>query len=262
MLRQRDKQKQFTQHRFRITCVRLPGLILGLFLTATGQAQTVLSGYGTPLIDGQIRHDEWSEASVVNFEVTTPKSAGGRAVPGQFLVMNDAMNLYLAIKFDTVEEGNSASFLFDEELRGYIAPGDDVLLINPSPLVGFMDSYISSDYYGISDVDDDGEVNGEGAFSNEGGQTSYEFSHPLDSGDYAHDFSLRPGDIIAFSMSIRLIDAETDVGWPDNGADTELYPQGSTDGWGKIRILGGPAVLHSGHNMLLRARAALQKRSQ
>ena len=260
MLRMRHNIKIVSVCRLKRIYASLLWLMPALFVVPALHAQTVLSGFGTPVIDGQIRQDEWSEAASVKFDVKTPKSAGGRSVPGKFLVMNDAINLYLAIQFDAAEEGNSASFHFDEELRGYRAPGDDLLLINPSPLVGFLDSHISPEYYGISDVDDGGEINGEGSFSNEGGQTSYEFSHPLDSGDYLHDFSLRPGKIIAFSMSIRLIDAETDLKWPDNGADTELYPRGSTDGWGKIRILGQPTALRPGNDMLLRARAALLKR--
>ena len=81
-------------------------------------------------------------------------------MPGRVMVMNDLSNIYLAISFDTAEEGNGAFFEFHEGFPGEFEPGNDILLINPAPDVGFTDSHRSPELYGIFDTDDGGTIDG------------------------------------------------------------------------------------------------------
>lgn len=170
----------------------------------------VLSGLGTASIDGILSTGEWDNADHIDFNVNVPE---GGTTPGTVFVMNDATNLYLAIRFtrSVVDPGNTASFRFDNDHDGgLVVTGDDVILINPS--IGFRDNV----YWGeppcppgsmcsFFDTMVGGTNDGTGAFLNDGTSTVYEFSHPLDSADDTHDFSLVPGDTVGFCLFIRII---------------------------------------------------------
>ena len=174
----------------------------------------VLSGDGTARIDGVIGPGEWASAGCVDFPVNLPE---GGTTPGTVCVMNDAVNLYLAIRFarTVVDPGNSASVEFDNDhSEGSTVNGDDIILLNPDKSVGFRDEVRTNAppcppgaLCGFSDTDLGGTNDGAGAFHNDGTHTVYEFSHPLNSADNAHDFSLTPGSVVGFSLFIRMIDA-------------------------------------------------------
>ena len=80
---------------------------------------------------------------------------------------------------------------------------------SPNALCGFFDTSFG------------GTNDGDGAFSNAGGVTVYEFSHPLDSPDDANDFSLAIGDIVGFYVFIRLQSAGS---WPDKSLPSPEWP--------------------------------------
>lgn len=67
-----------------------------------------------------------------------------------------------------------------------------------------------------------GTIDGQAAFANDGEFSIYEMSHPLDSGDDAHDFSLKPGDTVGFLIFLN-------VGF----APPTIFP---ANGWGDILI--------------------------
>jgi len=186
--------------------------------------EIVLSGWGTAVIDGQISQNEWDENSFAVFSVNTPE---GGIADGIVHAMNDEDILYLAVIFDHTANGNTASIQFDNNNDGSeTQPGDDVILINPNPTVGFWDEYRytgppcpSGKICAQLDTDDGGTNDGSGVFYNSELEnvTIYEFSHPLNSSDNDHDFSLDIGDTVGFQLHIRMITGST--------ADT-FFPSG------------------------------------
>src|SRR5262245_60532019 len=201
----------------RLRCV--VSLVLGVLyalisLSATVGAHdgTVLTGFGSATIDGVVSPNEWDRAGCVAFPVNVPE---GGTTPGRACAMNDAETLYLLIQFnrETADAGNSAVFEFDNDHSG--GPrvnGDDALVINPS--IGLSDVVRSNAppcptgaMCGFLDTSQGGANDGQGAFFNDGVTSVYEFSHPLDSSNDAHDFSLRPGDTVGFTLFIRLLAA-------------------------------------------------------
>lgn len=188
---------------------------------------------GAAIIDGTLSPGEWENAGTITFPVNIPEVSGGGTVTGTLYVMNDISNLYLAIEVPHTASGNSASFTFDNDHGGGSSSetGDDVLVINPN--LGFFDQVVIATPNVISsslDTNRDGSNNGQGAFSNSGGVTIYEFSHPLDSADDENDFSIAPGDVIGFRVSITLL--ESGDGGTVNG-DT-IFPGVSPSNFGDI----------------------------
>jgi hypothetical protein len=171
-----------------------------------------LYGVGSARIDGVMSPREWDGAGCIDFPVNVPE---GGTVPGTVCVMNDTVNLHLAVRFarGVIDPGNTASFEFDNDHSG--GPkgnGDDILLLNPD--IGFFDEVRTTAppcpggaLCGLRDTEVGGSNDGAGAFHNDGMHTVYEFSHPLNSGDDARDFSVGPGSTIGFSLFIRMIDA-------------------------------------------------------
>ncbi len=78
---------------------------------------SVLSGSGTPTIDGVISPGEWDNAGFADFPVNLPE---GGTTPGRVFAMNDASNLYLAIRFSRsiVDPGNTAISNLTTTMRG------------------------------------------------------------------------------------------------------------------------------------------------
>ncbi len=187
----------------------------------------VLSGFGTATIAGVMSPGEWDGASSTEFAVNLPE--GGTA-PGSVFAMNDENNLYLAIRFARaiVDPGNSAVFEFDNDHSGGArVSGDDVLVVNPS--IDFFDEVRTTEppcpagaLCGLLDTTLGGTNDGAGAFHNDGTFTVYEFAHPLNSLDDAHDFSLTPGATVGFTLMIRMIaaGAEFPVGFGDTSFPT------------------------------------------
>ena len=164
-------------------------------------------GFGSATIDGVLDPGEWADAGTATIAVNT---LSGGTVPGTLYVMNDGVKLYLALQFGATALGNSAAFEFDNDRSGYLSDGDDGIIINPD--IGFYDLVrvaVGNELHSYFDTTLGGTNDGAGAFSNGAGATVYEFSHPLNSSDDLHDFSLSPGASIDFSMFIRLLEGET-----------------------------------------------------
>ncbi len=142
---------------------------------------------GPPTIDGNFAPGEWAPASQTPFTVNVP----GGTVAGTLYVMNDAQNLYLAVRFPrTVVDGtNLLNFEFDNNNNG-VGPedGDDYFTFTPA--TGFSDAFRSGCPSGGGSCVTTDQTNGVGAFFNNGSFTVYELSHPLNSGETGKDFAL------------------------------------------------------------------------
>jgi peptide/nickel transport system substrate-binding protein len=189
----------------------------------------------TPTIDGVIDAAEWGGAATTSFSLVDLKTGAATAYTGTLYVMNDANNLYLAVKVaDTVlNPARSVAFAFDNNNdHSSFAEGDDLLFQNGAPT--FIDSFWSTTV-GTSKLDTDagGTTDGSGAVQNSGGFNSFELSHPLNSADHAHDFSLSAGSTVGFGFrySYGLL-FTMNKRWP-----TEAQP-----GWGHIVVASAPIV--------------------
>jgi hypothetical protein len=154
-------------------------------------------GLGTPQINGVMSPGEWDTAGYIDFQVKIP---GGGTTDGTVFAMNDGDNLYLAVRYDYVTVWNCVTFEFDNDNSGgAVAVGDDIILFNNI----FYDNYRATTG-GPLDTAGGGTTDGAGALSNNKNYTVCELSHPLDSADDSHDFSLQPGDTVGFNLFIRL----------------------------------------------------------
>ena len=182
----------------------------GMTAVVRGHAPGIsLSAFATraPTIDGTIDLDEWQNASVVSttkgmFEIT-------------LFVMNDMVNLYLAVRVSDILKGTPEDdlwFVFDNDHDNIAEPGDDTLYVS---IDGFEDKYYIPGW--ISDQSYGGTIDGSGATAVMNGYREYELMHPLNSTDLL-DFSLRTGDTVGFYLEFT--DFDLDIGrghcidWP------------------------------------------------
>ena len=183
-------------------------------------AVVIPTGFGSATIDGVLGPGEWADAGTAAVAVNI---LGGGTAPGTLYAMNDGANLYLAVQFGATAQGNSAAFEFDSDKSGYLSDADDGIIINPD--IGFYDLMrvtVGNALYSDFDTSLGGTNDGAGAFSNGAGSTVYEFSHPLNSSDDLHDFSLSPGEPIGLNLFIRLLegDAYADTFLPGPGLNS------------------------------------------
>ena len=147
-----------------------------------------------PSINGVIDPDEWSLADWMDFTVGSHS--------GRMYVMNDAGNLYIALRLqdDDASDNDEMKIFFDNDNGGgALQLGDDVIW---HTTVQFRDGYheppLATDY----DEDDGGSTDGSGDRTRDGSNVWYvEFSHPLNTADDSHDFSLSYGDTVGFDLA-------------------------------------------------------------
>jgi hypothetical protein len=188
-----------------------------------------------PTINGEILASEWQTAATTTFTITI----GGNPYAGTLFVMNDATNLYLGVKmtdatFSTDPTPDAVAFYFDSNNDGTYGPGEDsIVYINGA--AGFIDRFIQAPFTMKYDTDFGGTNDGSGACGAHGGQNHFELSHPLNSADDAHDFSLSPLDTVGFTMAYA--DAALGQGnWP------ALATIDST-AWADIVIVAAPPTM-------------------
>jgi hypothetical protein len=175
---------------------------------------TVLTSFGTATVDGVMMPGEWDGAAKVEFLANVPANDGGGTTPAILFVMNDEINLYLALVVQRSSFGGATNPVFeiDVDHNGVIEEGDEgfgmsVGIFSPA---NFRDSFRTTQppcpenaLCGFADTDFGGTSDGITAASNDGQFTVIEIARPLDSGDI-HDFSLQPGDRIGFQLTLRL----------------------------------------------------------
>jgi len=194
----------------------LVALLLLIPATLHAHGGPVLTGSGTAIPDGVLQTGEWDSAATYAFAANRPASEGGGTTPGTLFVMNDGFNLYLGVRVNRSMLGiSSVAFQFDNDHDGITYEnGDDVLLINPD--LGFYDEVRTNGppcdpghppgHCGLLDTTAGGTNDGSGNTNNNGVYSFYEFAHPLDSADNAHDFSLHSGNTAGFFMEVVLCD--------------------------------------------------------
>jgi len=175
------------------------------------------SGWGRPTIDGIFSTEEWGNAACMSFDVNLP----GGTTTALAYIMNDALSLYAAVLIPgQAMDWGSVIFEFDNDNCGdpIRDEGDDIFQINTSPLdpyhpVEFQDLFrtyaiengcCENCLCGRLDNGYGGWLDGQGQALNDGTYSVYEFSHPLDSLDDAHDFSLKPGDTVGFTIFVSI----------------------------------------------------------
>jgi hypothetical protein len=183
-----------------------------------------IGGSGTPTIDGQF-DPAWATARCLQFAASIP---GGGTTPAMLCAMNDETNVYFLVLFTRgPDPRSSVDFQFDQNRSGGINSGDDLIVfrnpeqtfeddhwfdstVDPSCSVGSICSR--------SDASAGGSVDGQGAFGNNGAETVYEISHPLNSGD-SHDIS--GGRTVDFSLGLNIYPS-TDL----TGVARTFFPSG------------------------------------
>ncbi len=193
-----------------------------------------LTGIGTATIDGTMSPGEWDSSGTVTFSANLP---GGGTTPATLFVMNDTTNLYLGLRFarSFVDPGgNSLSFEFDSNNNGIPDNGDDAIVFNVS--AGFFDDFRTT-CCGLEDISDGGTNDGAGAFLNDGTFSMYEISHPLNSGDVLHDFSLSEGQSVGYILDLVMIGVGGQ--FPQDFGDT-FFPGPEFGNYGQIQISSVP----------------------
>jgi hypothetical protein len=243
--------------------------VLGLAGAASAHAPgAVLYGTGTATVDGSLGAGEWAGARRLAFAAAVAFDGGG-TVPAAILAMNDGANLYLAVEVGRATYGGNTSLAvyFDNDHNGSREAGDDAFLADVGLFsdVRFVDWHWAPCTPGgagvacpVLDVERGGTSDGAAAAGIGPGGAVLEVVHPIDSADNAHDFSLRGGSVIGFSVAVRLFAASPaacNFG-PSCYADTVLPvgipDHGATSGYGNLviapdttppalSITGGPA---------------------
>jgi hypothetical protein len=185
-----------------------------------------------PTINGEIVDSEWQTAASAAFSVTI----AGNPYSGTFYVMNDATNLYVAVKISdaTFDADDAAAVYFDNGNDGTFGPGDDGILQYAGP-AGFVDRFLEAFPTMKPDTDVGGTTDGSGAAAAHGGFNHFELSHPLDSADNAHDFSLSPRATVGFTIAYR-----------EDGAGVDYWPAATTEdttSWGDIVVASAPPTM-------------------
>ncbi len=205
--------------RLLVTLATLVVVILSVPLVSFGLS---LSGKGSATIDGVMSPGEWDNAGKFDFLASTPS---GGTTPATLYVMNDGLNLYVALKVAQSSYGSKTVFNidFDNNNNGTLDSGEDVIQMQAgtSPLISptFYDMYRFLSPGGTMTVVQDNDPTGgilpvgtydvTGAANNDGTVTIAEFSHSLCSKDTLHDICLKPGDTVGFRATLRLYGTTT-----------------------------------------------------
>ena len=185
-----------------------------------------------PTMNGEISASEWEKAASATFTMTI----SGNPYDGTFYVMNDATNLYIAVKMSdpTFDADDAVAVYFDNGNDGTFGPGDDgILQYGGAP--GFVDRFLEAMPTMKADTDAGGTTDGSGVAAAHGGFNHFEFSHPLDSTDNAHDFSLNSRDTVGFTIAYR-----------QDGAGLDYWPAAATadtTSWGDIVVASAPPTM-------------------
>jgi hypothetical protein len=182
-------------------------LALALMVAPAAAADNTLTlrGFGTAVIDGDLAPDEWATAGRYDFMANRSEAEGGGSVPASFYVMNDTMNLYLALRVSVQNFGYSAfDTIFKAPGENGFGVGSDILRVLPTYWEDTHYHQISPfQWTRLPDVADGGTQDGSSMNQTHAGFIVYELSHPLDTADDLHDFSLRIPKRVTFYASFQ-----------------------------------------------------------
>jgi hypothetical protein len=223
-----------------VAAVGVLALMLAPHRDAAASHGSTISGSGTAVVDGVLSPGEWDGAATLAFTANLPQAEGGGTVPARALVMNDARNLYLALRLErnTYGYGADVSWFFDNGNPERRENGDDALSAQVWRTTGliFYDGYrwqcpgaspgtpafcgSAHDDLQVQGSPPPGTIDGQAAVREGDGLVVFEIAHPLDSADDAHDFSLRPGSTIGYQVFARFVAPCT----PDPGCWADATP--------------------------------------
>lgn len=174
-------------------------------------------GIGTATIDGIIEAGEWDDAASSSFFLLD--NGSGEMVPATLYTMNNEGNLYVALVIERgdVNFSESATLYLDYNNNDVLDDGDDALRLSrtfSASSAQFVTRFVDS--YGafcdgercelqLPDVEDGGTNDGAGAVVNDGTSVVFEWVHPLNSPDTAHDARLRVGKKVQLRGTISLL---------------------------------------------------------
>jgi hypothetical protein len=195
---------RMTSARTRFRAFAVLGLFAAVLLLpgeARGHNGVVLKGWGTAMIDGRMDVGEWSQAA----RFTMRLDLAGSTVQATVFVMNDPSQLYLALRIPrpVLVDTGGVDFHFDNDHDGNGGElGEDILRLRPSE--GALDMYYDPATKTIyPDQRDGGSSDVRGRVQSNGAFSFFEVSHPLDTSDNAHDFSLGAGARVGFAVSFN-----------------------------------------------------------
>jgi hypothetical protein len=228
-----------------------------LLLTAAGAAghaptATILYGGGTASVDGSLASGEWSSARRLDFGARVPDRDGGGTVTATIRAMNDGATLYVSFEVGRATYGGltGLALYFDNDHDGVREEGDDAFFADVGTFspVRFVDWHWAPCTPGgpgvacpVFDTGRGGTSEGTSAAGLTPGTAVIEVSHPLNSSDDSHDFSLGPGDVAGFAAFVRLFSADTSCNsGPACYADTfipiGIPDHGQTAGYGHLVV--------------------------
>jgi len=189
-----------------VTCVLI---VVAAYPHAEAHSGVSLSAYTAtpPTIDGNIGANEWAAAGKVNFG---PFTADGQTITGTLYMMNDGTNLYIAVSIGGDDDLGGAGgvdgfrIMFDNDHGGEASHevGDDSVAVFYQFASVFEDVVWGKSLF--YDAAFGGTTDGQGAGSRQGALNNFELSHPLDSTDDAHDFSLSIGQTVGFLLTVAV----------------------------------------------------------
>ena len=234
-------------------------LLLGLAISIhPGNAQTpdpITLGYGTATLNGQFGPGEWDNATIINMNANVPLEDGGGTIPVKIYLMNDDYHIYLGLKVGRSPISGTTNLVFeiDYNNNGMRDVWDEHFGMSVGKYSGVVarDGFFTSEppcrpegVCGFSDTDYGGTNNVQAAAFYDEEFTYIELSYPLDSNDDLHDMSLIPGDVIGFSMGLRLFSQNTSCNFGGNCTADTSFP---TYGYYPVEISqGNPPVANPG----------------
>jgi hypothetical protein len=213
----------------------------------------ILYGSGAATVDGMLAAGEWQNARALSFQAARAPSDGGGTLPVTVREMNDGANVYISLEIGrgTYGGATNAILFFDNNHDGLIAEGDEHLSVNVgiySPLT-FLDGFRTGCTPGAPpfcpsrDTDFGGTSDGLAAAVANGATTVFEISHPLDSADNAHDWSLSSGQVVGLAIVLDVWSETPSCNFFPDCVGSTVFPTGafqtdasSTLGYGDLVI--------------------------
>jgi hypothetical protein len=204
---------------------------------AVAHSGLVLRGYGSATIDGAFATGEWDAAGRYDFNAPLPAELGGGTIPAAVYVMNDAQNLYVALRVSSASTAGTTSFFgaFDNNHSGTLyEQGDGAMIFERSgSSTVFTDAFVirlPNGFCGCFDTDYGGTDELDGGYGRDAGNSYYELSQPLNSADDAHDFSVGAGRRMSTSLDIATCG-------PSQCASIQVPPRGIGNAPGDVVVV-------------------------
>ncbi len=168
-----------------------------------------------PLVDGYFHQSEWSGATQYPITLNLPE---GGTTAGTIYILNDATDLYFAVRYErtTIDAFTAFNVTFDRYGDGPWTEDDDSVGLQgwacfPQTFYDGVLTTLSPPCYpgticNTSDPEVGGTEDGTGAVGRDGIIMAYEVRHPLYSND-GRDIAAKSGDTMQFGWYVGLSNA-------------------------------------------------------